>query len=260
MESNSIDLNCDMGESFGAYKIGMDESVIAYISSANIACGWHAGDPMVMDQTIRMAKENDVSPGAHPGYPDRMGFGRREMNLSRDEIRTYMIYQIGALQGFCAAHDMKLHHVKPHGSLYLSAVANEDVARGIAEAITVVDPDLFYMALAGHKGELVAGIGNEMGLKVIREAFPDRAYTPDGTLVPRSRPGAVIKDPAEVAARALLMARDGVVVAVDGRRIPLKAQTLCVHGDTPGAVDLVRQIRQTLENENIRVAPFNGGQ
>ena len=260
METNSIDLNCDMGESFGAYKIGMDESVIVYISSANIACGWHAGDPVVMDRTIRMAKENGVSPGAHPGYPDLMGFGRREMNLGRDEIRTYMIYQIGALQGFCAAHDLKLRHVKPHGSLYLSAVANEEVARGIAEAITAVAPTLYYMALAGQKGELVAGIGKEMGLKVIREAFPDRAYTPDGTLVARSRPGAVIKDPADVAARALLMARDGVVVAVDGRRIPLKAQTLCVHGDTPGAVDLVRQIRQTLENENIRVAPFTGGQ
>jgi UPF0271 protein len=259
MATTSIDLNCDMGESFGAYKIGMDESVIAYISSANIACGWHAGDPMVMDRTIRMAKEHGVSPGAHPGYPDLMGFGRREMDLSRDEIRSYMIYQIGALQGFCAAHGLKLHHVKPHGSLYLSAVANEEVARGIAEAITAVDPELYYMALAGQKGELVAGIGKEMGLKVIREAFPDRAYTPDGTLVPRSRPGAVIKDPAEVAARALLMAREGEVVAVDGRRIPLKAQTLCVHGDTPGAVDLVRQIRQTLEKESIRVAPFAGG-
>lgn len=260
MATNSIDLNCDMGESYGAYQIGMDASVIAYISSANIACGWHAGDPMVMDRTIRMAKEHGVSPGAHPGYPDLMGFGRREMNLRRDEIRNYMIYQIGALQGFCAAHDLKLRHVKPHGSLYLSAVANEGVARGIAEAITAVDPDLYYMALAGQKGDFVAGIGKEMGLTVIREAFPDRAYTPEGTLVPRSRPGAVIRDPADVAARALLMARDGVVVAVDGRRIPLKAQTLCVHGDTPGAVDLVRQIRQTLENENIRVAPFAGDQ
>jgi UPF0271 protein len=259
MATTSIDLNCDMGESFGAYKLGMDASVIAYISSANIACGWHAGDPMVMDRTIRMAKEHGVSPGAHPGYPDLMGFGRREMALSREEIRAYMIYQIGALQGFCAAHGLKLRHVKPHGSLYLSAVANEAVARGIAEAITAVDPDLYYMALAGQKGELVAGIGKEMGLKVIREAFPDRAYTPDGTLVPRSQAGAVIKDPAEVAARALLMAGEGVVVAVDGKRIPLKAQTLCVHGDTPGAVDLVRQIRQTLEKENIRVAPFAGG-
>jgi len=256
--TKSIDLNCDMGESFGAYRLGMDEAVIAHISSANIACGWHAGDPLVMDRTVRLAKAHAVSPGAHPGYPDLMGFGRREMNLSRKEIRAYLIYQIGALQGFCAAHGLRLNHVKPHGSLYLSAVVNEDIARGIAEAITAVDPDLYYMALAGRKGDLVAGVGREMGLRVVREAFPDRAYTPEGTLVPRSRPGAVIEDPTEVAARALMMARDGAVVAIDGQRISLQAQTLCVHGDTPGAVDLVRRIGQVLAEEGIRVAAFSG--
>jgi len=256
--TKSIDLNCDMGESFGAYQLGMDEAVIAHISSANIACGWHAGDPMVMDRTVRLAKMHGVSPGAHPGYPDLMGFGRREMNLSRDEIRAYLIYQIGALQGFCAAHGLKLKHVKPHGSLYLSAVVNEDIARGIAEAIKAVDPDLYTMALAGRKGERVATVSREMGLKVVREAFPDRAYTPEGTLVPRSQPGAVIKDPAEVAKRALMMAKDGAVVAIDGRRIALQAQTLCVHGDTPGAVDLVQRIGQVFAAEGIQVAPFNG--
>jgi UPF0271 protein len=258
--TKSIDLNCDMGESFGAYKIGMDEAVIAYISSANIACGWHAGDPMVMARTVRMAKEHGVSPGAHPGYPDLMGFGRRDMSLRRDEIRNYLIYQIGALQGFCTAHGLKLNHVKPHGNLYLNALNSEDIARGIAEAVVAVDPDLYYMALAGQKGELVAAVGREMGLRVVREAFPDRAYTPEGTLAPRSLPGAVIKDPAEVADRALMMAKDGVVVAIDGRKIPLEAETLCVHGDTPGAVDLVRRIGQVLEREGIRVAPFGRGE
>jgi UPF0271 protein len=256
--TKSIDLNCDMGESFGAYQLGMDEAVIAHISSANIACGWHAGDPMVMDRTVRLAKLHGVSPGAHPGYPDLMGFGRREMNLSRDEIRAYLIYQIGALQGFCAAHGLRLKHVKPHGSLYLSAVVNEDIARGIAEAIKAVDPDLYTMALAGRKGERVATVSREMGLKVVREAFPDRAYTPEGTLLPRSQPGAVIKDPAEVAKRALMIAKDGAVVAIDGQRIALQAQTLCVHGDTPGAVDLVRRIGQVFAAEGIQVAPFNG--
>lgn len=259
MPRNSIDLNCDMGESFGAYTMGMDEAVIAHISSANIACGWHAGDPMVMDRTIRLAKRHGVSPGAHPGYPDRLGFGRRAMHLTREEIRAYLIYQIGALQAFCRAHGLKLRHVKPHGSLYLSAVENAEVARGVAEAILQVDPGLYYLALAGTKGDLMAAIGREMGLKVVHEAFPDRAYTPEGTLVPRSQPGAVIKDPGEVAARALKMARDGVVEAIDGRPIPLAAQTLCVHGDTPGAVDLVRQIRESLENAGIRVAPFGVG-
>lgn len=258
MAPKYIDLNCDMGESFGAYKLGMDEAVIAHISSANIACGWHAGDPLVMDHTIRMAKAHGVSPGAHPGYPDRMGFGRREMNLSREEIRAYLIYQIGALQAFCIAHGLKLNHVKPHGSLYLAAVVNEEVARGIAEAVTAVDPELYYMALAGGKGELVASVGKEMGLKVIREAFPDRAYTPEGNLAPRRQPGAVIKDPDRVAGRALMMAKEGIVEAVNGKKIPLEAQTLCVHGDNPAAIDLVRQIGRVLESNGIRIAPFTG--
>jgi len=247
-----------MGESFGVYKIGMDEAVIAHISSANIACGWHAGDPVVMDRTVRMAKAHGVSPGAHPGYPDMMGFGRREMRLGRDELRTCLIYQIGALQAFCHAHGLKLNHVKPHGSLYLAAVVDEDIARSIAEAIIAVDRNLYYLTLAGKKGEIMAAIGEEMGLKIIYEAFPDRAYTSEGALVPRSQPGAVIQEPAEVARRALMMAKEGIVEAVDGRRIPLNVQTLCVHGDTPGAVELVRWINTVLKDAGIRIAPFGG--
>ena len=251
-----IDLNCDMGESFGAYKLGLDEEVIKHITSANIACGWHAGDPMVMDKTVKMAVENGVGIGAHPGYPDLLGFGRRNMDCLPEELLNYMIYQIGALQAFCAAHGTRLRHVKPHGNLYLTAVENETVARAVAEAIVSVDPALMYVALAGAKGELMTRIGGEVGLKVVYEAFPDRAYTPEGTLVSRRQAGAVIKDPKRVAERALKMAKEGKVIASDGTEIPLMAQTLCVHGDTPGAVNLVKQIRDLLESEGIEVKPM----
>jgi len=251
-----IDLNCDMGESFGAYKLGMDEKVIQYITSANIACGWHAGDPLVMDKTVEMAVEHGVGVGAHPGYPDLLGFGRRNMDCTPDEIRSYVAYQVGALQGFCKIHGTRLRHVKPHGALYLTAVVNEVVARAVAEAIVSVDPDLLYVALAGAKGEMMTRIGKDVGLKVVYEAFPDRAYTPEGNLVPRRDPGAVIKDPQEVARRALRMATEGVVIAVDDTSIPIEAQTLCVHGDTPSAVDLVRNIHETLEKEGVSVQPM----
>ncbi len=259
MTRKSIDINCDMGESFGPYRIGMDEAVMPYITSANIACGWHAGDPVVMDRTVRMATEHGVGSGAHPGYPDLMGFGRRAMNLSPDEIRKYLVYQIGALQAFCKINGTRLRHVKPHGSLYLDAVEKEDVARSIAEAVVSVDPDLYYVALAGKKGELMAAVGQEFGLKVIYEAFPDRAYTAEGTLVPRSVPGAVIHDPEQVAERALMMAGEGRVQAITGEEISLDARTLCVHGDTSGAVDLVRRIREKLTAAGMTVAPLSDG-
>ncbi len=250
-----IDLNSDMGESYGAYTIGMDKEVIRHITSANIACGWHAGDPLVMDRTVKMAAENGVGAGAHPGFPDRIGFGRRNMDCTADEIRNYLIYQIGALAAFCRIHGVRLQHVKPHGALYLMAVENETVARAAAEAVVAVDPALCYVALAGAKGETMRRIGEEVGLKVVYEAFPDRAYTPEGTLVSRRQAGAVIKDPQTVAERALRMA-EGAVIAVDGTRIPLEVQTLCVHGDTPTAVDLVRSIRETLEKEGVSVRPM----
>jgi UPF0271 protein len=251
-----IDLNCDMGESFGAYKLGMDEEVIQYISSANIACAWHAGDPAVMDRTVEMAVEHGVRVGAHPGYPDLLGFGRRNMDCTMEDLRNYVIFQIGALQAFCSVHDTKLQHVKPHGALYLTAVENEGVARVVAEAIVSVNPELLYVALAGAKGELMRRIGREVGLKVVYEAFPDRAYTPEGTLLSRRQPGAVIKDPQEVSQRALRMVKEGVVIAVDGTTIALEAQTLCVHGDTPTAVDLVRNIRQAMEADGVVLTPM----
>jgi UPF0271 protein len=251
-----IDLNCDMGESFGAYKLGMDDAVIQFISSANIACAWHAGDPSVMNHTVAIAVDNGVGVGAHPGYPDLLGFGRRNMDCNMAELRNYVIYQIGALQAFCNAHGTKMQHVKPHGALYLTAVENEDVARVVAEAIVSVNSDLLYVALAGAKGELMTRIGQEVGLRVVYEAFPDRAYSPEGTLVSRRQPGAVIKEPQAVSERALRMVKEGVVIAVDGSTIPLEAQTLCVHGDNPKAVDLVKSIRETLEADGVAVIPM----
>ncbi len=249
----SIDLNCDMGESFGVYKLGMDESIIQFITSANIACGWHAGDPQVMEKTVKRAKEHNVGIGAHPGYPDLFGFGRRNMTSSPEDIRQLMIYQMGALQAFCSSQRTTLQHVKPHGALYLTAVNDEKVARAIAQAIVSVDPSLYFVALAGKKGEIMTRVGKEVGLKVIYEAFPDRAYTPEGTLAPRANPGAVITDPDEVAQRALRMVKDKEVIATDGSTIRLNAQTLCVHGDTPTAVQLAERIRSVFDTNGINV-------
>jgi len=252
-----IDLNCDMGESFGHYKIGRDDEVIKYITSANIACGWHAGDSAIMDKTVKMAKLNNVSVGAHPGYPDLHGFGRKHIDYRPEDIRTFVIYQIGALQAFCTAHGTRLRHVKPHGALYLAAVEREPVARSIAEAIESVDPELIYVALAGKKRELMSSIGTKVGLRVICEAFPDRAYTPEGTLVPRREPGALIKNPEEIARRAVMMAKEGRITATDGTEIDLNAQTLCVHGDSDAALESVKRIRELLDAEGIEVSPIN---
>jgi 5-oxoprolinase (ATP-hydrolysing) subunit A len=252
----TIDLNSDMGESFGAYKLGLDEEVIKYVSSANIACGWHAGDARVMNRTVRLAKELGVGVGAHPGYPDLLGFGRRNMDCTADEIRDYVIYQVGALMGFCAANGVKMRHVKPHGALYNTAVENPNVAEAIVEAVVSADPSLMYVALAGAGGALMTRIGERVGLKVMYEAFADRAYTPDGRLVNRSEPGAVITNPEEVADRAVRMAKEGKVIAVDGTVLDLEVHTLCVHGDNPSAVELVKRIRTSLEAEGVAIQPM----
>jgi UPF0271 protein len=252
-----IDINCDMGESFGAYKLGLDEEVIKYITSANIACGYHAGDPLVMEQTVSLAKEHEVAVGAHPGFPDLIGFGRRNLDATLSEIKDYVTYQIGALQAFAKAQGVRVEHVKPHGALYLMAVEDEKISGAIVEAIAGVDGELIYVALAGTKGQKMAKIGEKIGLRVAYEAFPDRAYTSEGTLVSRRQTGAVIKDPDTVAQRALMMAKEGKVVAIDGTEIPFRPETLCVHGDTPGAVNLVKQIRETLINEGVEVASLS---
>jgi len=252
----SIDLNCDMGEAYGRYDLGMDGEIIHHITSANVACGWHAGDPLIMDRTVKMAVKNGVGVGAHPGYPDLMGFGRRAMDCTRDEIRMYVTYQIGALQAFCSANGTRLTHVKPHGALYLMAVENKDIAQTVAEAIAGVDPGLCFVALAGEKGETMARAGRELGLCVAREAFPDRAYSPSGTLLSRRKPGAVIKEPREVTERVLKMVIEEHMIAIDGSAVPIQADTLCVHGDTPTAVTLARDIRHALETEGVMLSPM----
>jgi UPF0271 protein len=251
-----IDLNCDLGEGFGAWKMGFDEELMKHITSANIACGWHGGDPLVMNKTVLFAKENRVSVGAHPGYPDLLGFGRRTLNCTFDELKNYLFYQMGALDGFCRIHGVKMTHVKPHGRMYLDALEKVDQARAIAEAIVEYNPNLFYIAFAGSKGKLMTDVAEEMNLKVVYEAFPDRAYTPQGDLVNRSIPGAVIRDPHEAAERALRMVKEHRIIAIDGTSININVQTLCVHGDTPTAVDLAQIIREKLTKTGIEVVPL----
>lgn len=251
-----IDLNCDMGESFGAWTMGMDGEVIRHVTSANIACGFHAGDPRVMYKTAKLARDNGVGVGAHPGYPDLVGFGRRTLVCTPDEVRDDVAYQIGAMKAFCSIHGVALQHVKPHGSLYNMSVGNESMIRAIVEAIAGVDKHVIYLALGGAQAPLVTRIANEAGIRVAFEAFPDRAYTPEGTLAPRSLAGAVIKDPGVAAERALRMAKEGKIVATDGSVLEMRIDTICVHGDNPSAVELVRGIRSAIEAEGISVVPM----
>ncbi len=245
-----IDINCDMGESFGAYKIGEDEKIIDYITSANIACGLHAGDPAVMARTVELAVRHGVAVGAHPGYPDLQGYGRRHIETFPGEIKNCVLYQIGALSAFTSAADVMLRHVKPHGALYNDAAGNERAASEIIEAVKAFDPDLVLFALSGS---LLSEMAAAAGLRVAQEAFPDRAYTRDGRLVSRKTEGAVIHDLHEVRERVLKLARTGRLTSIEGDEITLRADTLCVHGDTPGAWEIAREIRRSLEKDGITV-------
>ena len=250
-----IDLNSEVGESFGSYTIGLDEDVIPLISSANIACGFHAGDPAVMRRTVRLALASGVGPGAHPGLPDLMGFGRRAMDVTLDEIRDYVAYQVGALSAFACAEGGKLQHVKPHGALYNMAVANPAIWEAVAEAMASVDSDLILFVLGGANREALKAMGQRAGIRVACEFFADRAYNPDGSLVSRREPGAVIKDHDAAAARVLKMATEGRVVCINGEEIALSGETVCVHGDNPQALALVRQIRSVLEDAGVAIQP-----
>ncbi len=249
--SLKIDLNCDMGESFGMYKMGLDEEVIKHISSANIACGFHAGDPTWMRRTIRLAEEHGVAVGAHPSFPDLVGFGRRNMAVSPEEARDDLVYQIGALQAF--TRDKKLQHVKPHGAMYNRAVNDSELARAICEALAEVDAGMALVALAGSQWVSVA---NEMGVRVAREIFADRALNPDGTLVSRSQPGAVLENVDQVVEQSLAMVTQGLATAIDGTKIEVQADSLCIHGDTPGAVEMAATLRRELESAGVTVAPL----
>lgn len=248
-----VDLNCDLGESFGNYKLGMDEEVIRYVSSVNIACGYHAGDPLVMDKTVKMAVEQGVGIGAHPGLPDLMGFGRRMMKISPAEAKAYMLYQLGALQGFCKAHNTVLTHVKPHGALYNMAAKDKELAKAICEAIYALDSEIILLALANSE---MIHAAKEMHLKYANEVFADRAYERDGTLVARTKEGAMIEDEDIAISRVIRMVKEGKVTAIDGTDIDIQADSVCVHGDGQKALAFVKKIKEALHQEGIEVKCF----
>jgi UPF0271 protein len=247
-----IDLNCDMGESFGAYTLGMDEEVIRLISSVNVACGYHAGDPNVMDLTVQRAREHGVGIGAHPGFPDLLGFGRRNMDVDQHDLTNMIIYQIGALQAFCRKHGVALQHVKPHGSLNNMADTDRAVAEAIVDATLAVDRNLLLFVKPNSELERVA---KSKRARIVLELFADRAYDRDLRLLSRKQEGAVISDTNAVAERVLRMVTEGKIRTADGTDITVDGQTICVHGDTPSALHLIQAIRRTLAAANIIISP-----
>lgn len=249
----TIDLNADCGESFGPWSMGDDEAVLDIVSSANIACGFHAGDPATMVRTIGLARDRGVGIGAHPGFDDKQGFGRRVLPLAAEEITRLVAYQIGAMIGMARLAGGRVRHVKAHGALSNLASEDASVADAVAAAVKAVDPDLVLLAVA--KTELERA-GREAGLTVACEIFADRAYRSDATLVPRSQPGAVIHDADDAARRVARMVDRGAIVAEDGTEIATDIHSVCVHGDNPGAVEVARRVRAALEGRGFRLAPF----
>jgi len=253
MGKKMIDLNCDMGESFGSYKMGNDEEIIQYISSANVACGFHAGDPHVMRKTVSIAKEYGVAVGAHPGLPDLMGFGRRDIDISPQELKDYFIYQIGALKAFVEAAGMKLQHVKQHGALLKMGLEDEKLGLAMAEATKEVSTELIFVT---HSGISLVDIAENIGLRVAKEAYADRAYNADKTLVSRKLPGSVIKDPEKIKMRIEQLINDGTVTTIDNKIIELEFDTIALHGDTPGASEIIKTIRKKLSDLRISIKPM----
>lgn len=246
----SVDLNCDLGESYGIFKIGNDREVLKHITSANIACGYHAGDHNVMLETVKMAKAHDVGIGAHPGFPDLHGFGRREMKMSAKEIYNLTIYQIGALSAIAKACSTKVVHVKPHGALYNMAANDKSIADAVASAVADADPSLILFGLAGSS---LVKAGNERGLQVAEEVFADRTYQPDGSLTPRTQSNAMIHDADLAISRVIRMIREGKVESVDGTDIEMKADTICIHGDEPQSLHFAVKLKAALMAEGIKV-------
>jgi 5-oxoprolinase (ATP-hydrolysing) subunit A len=249
----AIDLNADLGEGFGHSRVSEDEALLDLVSSANIACGFHAGDATTMRATVRAAASRGVAIGAHPSYPDIPGFGRRELGLSASEIRFHVTYQLRMLQGICVAENANLSYVKPHGALYNRAARDSSAAAAVAQAIHDVDPSLLLLGLAGSE---MARAAAQARLTFVPEAFADRAYRSDGSLVPRQQPGAVIHDVEAAVKRAITLVKSGTVTADDGKTLGIAAQSLCVHGDNPDALPLLRELRATLETSGVRIAPF----
>jgi UPF0271 protein len=246
-----IDLNADLGESFGAYRMGADAEVLAFVTSANVACGFHAGDPTVIDRTVEGAVRAGVAVGAHPGHWDLRGFGRRVIAVDPEEVVADIVYQVGALAGFAVSHGTRLTHVKPHGALYNQAVGDERLAAAVARGVARVGRDLILVGLASSG--IMRRAAEAEGLRFAAEAFADRVYEKDGTLRSRGVAGAVMTDPQTVAAQAVRIARDGVVTAADGTEVRVQADTLCLHGDTPNAVALARAVRGALQAAGVAV-------
>ncbi len=257
MAKISIDLNCDVGENYGTYQSQTDQNLIEHITSANLACGYHAGDPVEMNKTVQVAKSFGVCCGAHPGYPDLLGFGRRDLVVSEEELQCYLIYQIGALNTICRANKTRLSHVKVHGSLYLKAVEDEKTAKTIAKTISSIDKSITYFVLGGEKGREMARLGEYAGLRVVYEGFPNRAYTPEGTLLPRDRQGAVLTAPDEIIKRALMMVLDRRIQTIDGNHIEVDLNTICIPGEIPGALEIAKTIREELVVNGAEIVPID---
>ncbi|WP_324668130.1 LamB/YcsF family protein [Geochorda subterranea] len=253
MAAHYVDLNADVGEGFGAYAIGDDEALMQVVTSVNVACGFHAGDPRVMARTVQRAARAGLGIGAHVGYPDRVGFGRRAMALSPEELRTDVLYQIGALAAFCRAEGVALQHVKPHGALYHAALYDEAVARAVVAAVASFDPGLVVLAIRGSR---LAKVAEAAGLAVAWEGFVDRRYRADGGLVARGQPGAVIEEPERAAEQAVRMVREGRVRSAEGVEVETSVHTLCIHGDQPGASAIARAVRRRLEAAGVQVGPL----
>lgn len=249
-----VDLNSDLGESFGAYNIGMDEDVIKVVSSANVACGFHASDPIVMQHTVAEAVKAGIGIGAHPGYMDLMGFGRRNMNISPKEAYAYVTYQLGALNAFCVQQGVKIQHVKPHGALYNMAGKDYELAQGICRAIYDFDPSIILLGLSGSQ---MIKAGCNIGLKCANEFFADRAYEDDGSLRARTKEGSMITDENEAVERIVKVLKEGTVTTHSGNELELKIDSICVHGDNAHAVAFVRTIRERLTSEGIEIAPLS---
>jgi UPF0271 protein len=249
----SIDLNADLGEALGQWPMGDDDAMLGIVTSANVACGFHAGDPVTTRNTVTAAAARGIAVGAHPSYRDLVGFGRRRMDYAHDELLADIVYQLGALDAFCRLAGTRVAYVKPHGALYNTIVADEAQARAVVEAIAAYTPGL---AVLGLPGSAFLRLAADAGLRPVREAFADRAYNPDGTLVSRRLPGSVLHDADAVAARMLRLATEGVMTAIDGTEFALEADSICIHGDSPGAVEMAATVRRSLEAAGVDLQPF----
>jgi UPF0271 protein len=250
-----IDLNCDMGESYGAWRMGNDAELMNYVSSVNIACGFHAGDATTMRQTAELATDKGVSIGAHPGYPDLQGFGRRAMKMSVSEVFDTVLYQVAAMKGICEALGTRLNHVKPHGALYNQAAKEPELAAAVAEAVRKIDSDIVFYGLSGSS---LISEAERLGLRTASEVFADRTYQANGSLTPRSQPNALIQSEDESVKQVLQMVSSGTVFAIDGKTIPLRADTICIHGDGEHAVEFARGIRDALLNSGNEIRSISG--